>query len=317
MKTLQKQAIGWAIITPFIISIIGWFQGWEITYRPIANAPIISPYTSLVFIILFVNKLILPNFSFSKTTYNYVSVISLGIITSVLFLELAIHAHKGREIFSFPISSISTILTFFLICIFEIMSNESEESNLVADAIFLLSLFWVYLSICGHIFGEIVLTGINNDTQIGLSLPTAISFLLYIGLLLKNDKIIYTKKLFNTVDWTKKYITLYLLGYLALPLFFIILLKNVQIQPEDHFKIFLSFSMLGLFFITLFIVLVHFLSRTHTGLQMICSYTKRIKTSDGKWVPIESYLHTNYGLEVKHETSPGGQQALAKHLKRE
>ncbi|WP_372655516.1 hypothetical protein [Halobacteriovorax sp.] len=303
MEKIIKQTLGLTVLMPFILSIFGWFQGWEITYRPIPNAPIISPYTSLVFIILFFNKVSIKQFNLSSFTLSKIRVFSLGLTVSILFLELAIHTNGASQFLALPMSSTATILTFFLLCVLEVVSLESEENSLLVDALFLVSLFWVYLSICGHIFGEIVLTGISNNVMIGLSLPTACAFLLYLAILIKDDSASYTKKLFKSVSWAKKYIFVYTAGFLILPLIFITLLKNVLFEPEDHFKIFLSFTLIGMFFITLFIVLIHFLSKTHSGIQLICTYTKRIKTPDGEWMPIERYLTLNYGLDLKHTTS--------------
>ncbi|CBW25443.1 putative membrane protein [Halobacteriovorax marinus SJ] len=316
MEKYLKPLSGLVIISFFITSIIGWTQGWELLYRPIPGAPVLSPYTSIGFITLFLYKLNLQGANISETISNQLKVTLLAVLTSILFLQLALYTNKGSEILGYPISSISTILTFFLIIVFEILSNESKEHTLVADAILLISIFWVYISICGHIFGEVILTGMTEKSGIGLSLPTALAFCLYMALLIKEDHLTYTKLLFQTVKWTKKYILVYALSYLALPLLFILLLKNVVITPGDHIKIFFSFSIIGLFFISLFLVLIHFLSRTHTGLQMICSYTKRIKTDDGHWISIESYLKENYGHRIKHEESPNGQKAMAKQLKK-
>gem|GEM_PF-6214384 len=303
------------MLLPFIVSIIGWLQGWEITYRPIPNAPVISPYTSLIFIILFFNKVSINHFKLSLYTLGKIRVFSLGLILSILFLELAIHTNGVSQFMTLPMSSTSTILTFFLICVLEVVSFESEENNLLVDALLLISLLWVYLSICGHIFGEIVLTGITNNNLIGLSLPTACSFLLYISIFIRNDQVCFTKKLFQRVDWAKKYIFIYFTGYLVLPLIFILLLKNVHFDTEDHFKIFISFSLIGVFFIALFIALIHFLSRTHSGIQLICTYTKRIKTPDGEWMPIENYLTSNYGINLKHVTSKEAKKQKALNKK--
>ena len=208
MKKVVCKLGSWALIIPYIISILGWNFGWDLTYRPIPNAPVISPFTSFIFIILFFYKATLPTLNLSPPTINYFKLGLLALITSVLFLELAVHSSGSSEFLGHPLSAVSTILTFFLICVYEILSNEIDDNFLLADAILFLSAFWVYLSICGHIFGEIVLTGISDNPLIGLSLPTALSFTLYIAIAVSSDKVTFTKKLYLAVPWTKKYIFL-------------------------------------------------------------------------------------------------------------
>lgn len=312
MKINFKSIFGVLSIIPFIVSIAGWLNGWEITYRPISNAPFISLYTSVVFTLFFSYKLIICEINFSEKSFTILKNILFGTICSVLLVELIVYSNQANEIAGYPISSISTILTFVLVLIFEIMSNEIEENSIIADGVILLSLFWVYISICGHFFEEAILTGMTDASEIGLSLPTALAFLLYIGILILDDTILFTKTLFTTVNWTKKYILTYLLAYLLLPFLFVILLKHVEVSQEDHAKIFVAFSIIGLLFITLFIVLIHFLSRTHIGLQMVCKYTNRIKIHDGSWISIESYLETNYGHRIKHSQSPDSQEFMSK-----
>lgn len=305
---LAKYTLGIIVTVFFAASIISWTWSNQNIYVLNDDAPVLSLFTSINFLLLFFVRFFLTDNNYLvQKKHMPVMFILCTLIYLLSALQLLTHVSNMSQLFGYVISSMPTLIIFILFTSYELFSKVKNDVTVVCDIFLFVGILWSYLAICGYLFNAYFLTGmLAEDNRIGLSLPTTLGFTLYSLVVALSDKSTLTKKLYNRVPWTRKFIIMSIIGLVFIPCSLIVILQMTTITKSDYAILYYIFSLWGLTFLMYYIAFIKMVSKTHAHVQAICSYTKQLKSADEEWISIEKYFSDYYGIDLSHSLSPEG-----------
>jgi len=279
---------------------LAWLFGWEAVYRPIPDGPVLSPFTLLLFAVLFLIQHRSTNQS-SDGSQSLSRVILIMLLTGLVIAALIVRFTMSGHVLGMPVSSIPTIMTVAALLAYEVVKSRSSQPNIKVYLILLPSLIWIYLSVVGYVSGELFLTGAIAYPDIGVSLPTILLSVIYLTSVFSQKSYSLTAAHYRTISWVRKALNSFIIFLFVFPLIVAGILRFL-ITPNASNELGL-YIMLLVFLATIILFLIGFmwqLSATHNKIQVICSYSRQLKQKDGEWQSLEAYLYDNYGVQLSH-----------------
>lgn len=298
------------------LAIVSWFVGWDFIYRPVASGPVISPFTAAGFIVLFILQAIPLKYRLGVESNKALKLVLIVLASLLMLIEMFQHVFSDEgTVLGSPISSLPTIFTIFAFIFYEALNLFKSRMTILADIAFIVAFIWIYLSLVGHVLGYFYLTGALTNPDLGLSIPTLIAGLVYMGMAAAESRILVSMGLYKSVPWIRKIIQYSLPLFLIAPIIVITLMEAyLDLTEENELLLFIAAIIFQFFIGAFYIILLIQVSDTHTKIETICSYTHKFKTSDGKWIPLESFLFETYGISVSHGISEEAEKTLYEAL---